>query len=291
VSTPPFLDPPPGTRTYRLATPRGDFAVLDTEPAADRVRGTALLVPGYTGSKEDFIAVLAELAASGRRVVAVDQRGQHESPGSDEPGAYALSELAADALAIVDTLGDGPVHLLGHSFGGLVAREVALTSAPALRSVTLLSSGPAAVPGASADRARLMLQALGSYDLPTLYEAMLAVMLQDGVKPPEDPAVAEFLRRRFVGNHPASLRAMSRHLLEEPDRVADLAAVDVPKLVVYGEHDDAWPPHVQADMAERLWARHAVIQGALHSPAVEQPEITAAELTAFWAAVEEQAQD
>ena len=37
--------------------------------------GTVLLVPGYTGSKEDFIALLGPLAAAGRRVVAVDLRG------------------------------------------------------------------------------------------------------------------------------------------------------------------------------------------------------------------------
>ena len=40
-----------------------------------------LLVPGYTGSKEDFIAVLAPLAAAGHEVLAIDQRGQYESPG------------------------------------------------------------------------------------------------------------------------------------------------------------------------------------------------------------------
>ena len=66
-----------------------------------------MLVPGFTGSKEDFVAVLAPLAAAGWRVVTYDQRGQHETPGAPPPGevvtaeSYALSELALDLLAIV----------------------------------------------------------------------------------------------------------------------------------------------------------------------------------------------
>jgi len=58
---------------------RGTFAVLEAFPEAGACElGTALLVPGYTGSKEDFLSILGELADGGRRVLAVDQRGQKE---------------------------------------------------------------------------------------------------------------------------------------------------------------------------------------------------------------------
>jgi hypothetical protein len=64
VSTPTSLDLPEGTRPSCVATARGTFAVLDAVPDAGPCeRGTALLVPGYTGSKEDFIALLGQLAA------------------------------------------------------------------------------------------------------------------------------------------------------------------------------------------------------------------------------------
>ena len=76
---------------------------------------------------------------------------------------------------------------------------------------------------------------------------------------------------------------MARHLLDCPDRTAELAAIEhLPKLVSYGENDDAWPPDVQDAMAERLGAERIRIPGAAHSPAVEAPETTAAMLTSFW---------
>ena len=57
---------------------------------------------------------------------------------------------------------------------------------------------------------------------------------------------------------------------------------DLDILVLYGEHDDGWPPELQAEMARRLDAECVVIPGAVHSPAVEAPETTAHALTRFW---------
>src|SRR5690606_17974139 len=123
MSTPPFLDLPPSARALRMATARGEFAVHEAVPDGP-VRGAALLVPGFTGSKEDFIALLDPLAKAGFRTVAVDQRGQYETKGPADPAAYRLTELALDVLALTSELGrEGhPVHVLGHSFGGLVVR-------------------------------------------------------------------------------------------------------------------------------------------------------------------------
>jgi pimeloyl-ACP methyl ester carboxylesterase len=55
-------------------------------------------------------------------------------------------------------------------------------------------------------------------------------------------------------------------------------------MVAHGEADDAWLPHVQQDMAERLGARHEVILNSIHSPAVENPARTVEVLLDFWAA-------
>ena len=70
MSTPPSLDLPTATRRAAVETVRGTFAVLEALPeahAADAAGlGTALLVPGYTGSKEDFNPVLGRLSAAGR---------------------------------------------------------------------------------------------------------------------------------------------------------------------------------------------------------------------------------
>src|SRR6201988_5126853 len=103
MSTPTSLELPEGPRRATVVTARGEFAVLDAMPAAGPCElGTALLVPGYTGSKEDFIAILGPLAAAGRRVIAIDQRGQYQTQGPDDPDAYDPLELGADVAALFE---------------------------------------------------------------------------------------------------------------------------------------------------------------------------------------------
>src|SRR5205814_2264158 len=80
-----------------LETPRGPFAALEALPAAGVAeRQPALLIPGYTGSKEDFLPVLGPLARAGRRVIAIDMRGQYESPAAADADGYGLAALAAE---------------------------------------------------------------------------------------------------------------------------------------------------------------------------------------------------
>jgi pimeloyl-ACP methyl ester carboxylesterase len=282
VSTPPFLELPDESSSYALSTPRGSFAVIDTTPAAEP-RATAVLVPGFTGSKEDFIAVLAPLAAEGYRVVALDQRGQYETPGPPEADAYRVDELAADLHAVVRCLGDGPVHLVGHSFGGLVARAAVLIDQSLARSLTLMGSGPAAVTGVFAQRLALLEPVLADHGLDGLWHAIKALERADGTAVDHPARIADFLHHRFMSNTPACLSGMARALLDEPDRVDRLAASGLPLLVTYGEHDDVWSPSEQATMARRLGARDEPIPRAEHSPAAERPGPSAALMIDFWA--------
>jgi pimeloyl-ACP methyl ester carboxylesterase len=284
VSTPPFLDLPDGVRATRLRTPRGELAGLVAGPKDVRPASAApvLLVPGFTGSKEDFIAVLAPIAAAGHRVVAIDQRGQFESPGEDtDPSAYDVKSLAEDVLALVATRG-APVHLLGHSFGGLVARAAALADPHSVRSLVLLDSGPAAVPHPAANNLGLMVQALPVMDLASIWVAKRQIETEQGVVPA--PAhIEEFLRRRFLANSPVALLRQAEQLLSSSDQVDELAALRLPMLVSYGVDDDTWPPPLQAEMAARLGAVVAEIPAAGHSPAAENPDATTAALVSFWA--------
>ena len=52
-------------------------------------------------------------------MTALDQRGQYESLGTDDPTTYDVKALAEDVVEVAGAFGE-PVHLVGHSFGGLV---------------------------------------------------------------------------------------------------------------------------------------------------------------------------
>jgi pimeloyl-ACP methyl ester carboxylesterase len=277
VSAVPELPLPDGVVAATLEVRGGPLAVLDATPPD--TRATVVLVPGFTGSKEDFSLVLAPLMAAGFRAVTVDQRGQHDSPGPDDPSAYTVHALAADLLALVAALDDGPVHLVGHSFGGLVARAAVLSEPAAFRSLVLMDSGPSALGGPRAEVLPLMKQILDEHGLAAVWAAAQSLPTAK----PQPPDVLAFLQKRFMAHEPAALHGMGDALVSEPDRVDQLKATGVPTLVMYGEADDAWSPAQQQEMAGRLGCPVVVVPGAVHSPAAENPEATAAALRTFYA--------
>jgi pimeloyl-ACP methyl ester carboxylesterase len=282
VSTPRTLTLPDGVHPVTLETDRGSFATLQAQPDVGTPLGTVLLVPGWTGSKEDFTPLVDHLARFGWRTVAVDQRGQFETPGPDDPSAYTLAELGADVVAMSKALG-GYSQLVGHSFGGLVAREAVLTDPSVFSTITLLCSGP----GAFSDEVKLeglQMLAFGLDNLPIeqVYDLKLEhdILAPRYVQPAED--VAAFLRKRFTGNTPAGLAAVTRRLMDSDDRTEKLAKSGVRVQVVYGESDDGWPLAVQDDMAKRLGVQAQVVPDAGHSPAIDQPAATARLLVNFF---------
>ncbi len=274
MSTPPYLDLPIGARQVALPTGRGDLAGLRLD-AAEPV-GTVLLVPGWTGSKEDFLAVLEPLARRGWTAVAYDQRGQYESRGPDEESAYSLAAFAHDLLDVAAGL--GRVHLVGHSFGGLVSREAVLASGgEGFASLTLLCSGPGPLPAGHRDKLGAMHAALPQVPLPVIWDVKEAADREGGWAPPSDE-VGAFMRTRFESNNPYALRAKTAILLDTPDRTGELAALAAqgfPVGVVYGPDDDAWPLTEQDAVAAAVGTVPVVVPGTGHSPAAEDPEAAA----------------
>ncbi|MFM8772930.1 MAG: alpha/beta fold hydrolase [Actinomycetota bacterium] len=283
MSTPPHLQLPARARRLEIPVTRGSRAAVEIAP--DDPEGTAVLIPGFTGSKEDFIALLEPLAGHGWRVVAYDQLGQWESIGPDNDDAYRLAALGADAgdvAAWAATTSGHAVHLVGHSLGGLVARSAIVDAgATTVDAVTLLCSGPGALPAHRHGTIPALVAVLPDMLLADIWVAKEAMDRDAGWEPPS-PEVYDFLRARFCAVNPWSLREMGRILLDEPDRTDLLAAADVITHVVYGEHDDAWPTEEQDAMAAALGVVPRVIPGAGHSPAVDDPATTAALLDRMW---------
>ena len=242
MSTPTSLILPDGVRRTAIETSRGAFAALEAMPGS-RVceRQPAILVPGFTGSKEDFLAILQQLAAAGRRVLALDMRGQYETSGPDDPGAYTIAELGFDIAAVIDAVaarataaapGDdadrGLVHLVGHSFGGLVVRESVLAGASGIGSLTFMSSGPGRITGqAAADLARLTASLDGSPEVMrrTIRHIWDTTFAPQATAAGIAPEIVAFLRERMLRNSPVGLLVMGQYLLTAPDRTAELARV------------------------------------------------------------------
>ena len=183
------------------------------------------------------------------------------------------------------------MHLLGHSLGGLIARQVMLAGRARVSSLTLLGSGPGSLRGPRATVLRAMLAELAGTGparraerIRELWESEFEPQaIADGVAAP----VVAFLRERMLRNSADGLVAMGKYLLTCPDQTAALASLrSAPILVLYGENDDAWTPATQHRMASKLGAQRVCIPAATHSPAVEAPETTASTLTAFWNAAE-----
>ncbi|MEV7672502.1 alpha/beta fold hydrolase [Streptomyces sp. NPDC000963] len=282
MSKPRSLALPPRTRARRLDTVRGPFAVLDAEPGGER-RGTVLLLPGYTGSKEDFLALLEPLTGAGYRAVAVDGRGQYDTPGPRGRAAYRRRALALDAVAQALALGDGPVHLVGHSFGGLVARAAVAVAPDAFRSLTLLSSGVGRVSRPQRIRVRALRAGLALLSKERVWQAMCWLDSRGEEPDTSDvPGLADFLLRRWSRTRIAQLRGAGRLLLDRRDGTEELLALRTPLHFAYGTDEMVWSTADLAAAAARTGAHHTVVAGAGHSPNVSHPEELTARLLGFW---------
>jgi pimeloyl-ACP methyl ester carboxylesterase len=267
-----------------LPGPYGPIAALRTEPA-DAV---ALLVPGYTGSKEDFAPLLDRIADAGFQALAIDLPGQYESPGPADEAAYEPSALGVVVAELAEKLSaEGQaVVLLGHSYGGLVVRRAVLAGAP-VAGLTLMDTGPGQLTsGARLEALRVgepLLRANGKAAAYRLREQLSARFPSWTALPAE---LKDFLRARFVGSSSAGLLGMAHGLRTEPDLVPELAAElrrrSLPALVVSGENDDAWSVPDQREMAERLTVPFHLIPGAAHSPNMENPDALLAFLLPTW---------
>jgi pimeloyl-ACP methyl ester carboxylesterase len=109
--------------------------------------GSRLLFLNGSGSTLAASAPLIEVFTGRFDVVAHDQRGlgRTETP----PGPYAMGDYAADALALLDLLGWDSCGVVGVSFGGMVAQEVAVTAPQRVERLALMCTSPGGAGGSS----------------------------------------------------------------------------------------------------------------------------------------------
>lgn len=98
-----------------------------------------LLLHGFPQHSDSWDTLVPHLTAAGYRTVAMDQRGY--SPGARPVGraAYRITNLVADAAAVIDQRGGGRAHVVGHDWGSAVAWALASAEPGKVRSLTALS--------------------------------------------------------------------------------------------------------------------------------------------------------
>lgn len=270
---------PDGAVAERFEAPSGRLAMVSLgNPGHPRV----VLVPGVTGSKEDFSLMLPLLAAAGYYVQSYDQAGQYESAvaGSrrtQSARAHYDYDLFVDDLIAVLESGQAPAHVLGYSFAGTVA-QLALTRRPELfASLALLSCPPE--PG----QAFRGVKRIGWISGLTTGGIGAALMIW-GIRRnfvPVPPSRLRFVRDRLKRTNRGSVSAIIRMMKRAPDLRAAVARVGIPKLIAVGEHD-LWPLRLHLAFADQINA-HICIYTSGHSPCETSPHQLSRDLLELYA--------
>jgi pimeloyl-ACP methyl ester carboxylesterase len=255
--------PAPGSVASRFAAPSGELAVVSLgDPRHPRL----VLVPGVTGSKEDFVLMLPVLADAGFFVQTLDLAGQYESGQAGPPPGtrYGFDLFTNDLIAFLEA--GAPAHLLGYSFAGTIAQLVLVQRPDLVRSLTLLATPPG--PGNAFAGVRGGLGALSAVTTARIGAALMrwGIVTNKNHVP---PLRLEFVRARFALTSARAHVDIIRLMKRTPDTRAAVAASPVPKLVAVGSHD-LWPTRLHAAFAERIGAR-LVVYPTGHSPCETAP--------------------
>lgn len=251
-----------------------------------------VVLHGGPGATHDYLVGLAELhGVDGRAVVLYDQLGNGRSTHLPQRGVefWTVELFVRELHTLVADLGLTDHHVLGQSWGGVLAQEYALTHPPGLQSLVLADT-MASLPDfvRETDRLRAV--------LPPEIEATLRAHEEAGST--DDPAYAEacdaFYRRHvcrldpwpdfvtdafaWIGRDPTVYATMNGpsefHIIgsiKDWQSVDRLGEIDVPTLLVSGRYDEATPA-LQETLRDGIpdceWV---VFEQSAHLPHVEEP--------------------
>ena len=200
-----------------------------------------VLLHGFPQTGAIWGALAARLNAAGYRTLAPDQRGY--SPGARPRGVrpYALPELVADALAVVDAATDGRAHLVAHDWGAGVAWALAARHPDRVATLTSLSSPPpqALLRGLLRPRQALAAWYIAVIAIPGLVERVHARRPDVLVRLLERSGQTRTAAERDVAVDRATLTAMLNWYRAMPFGGRDPGLVGAPVLYVWGSADNA----------------------------------------------------
>ena len=256
-------------------------------------RTPLVVLHGGPGCVHDYLLPVAALAETGRPVIHYDQLGNGRSTHlRDKPPEFWTVQLFLNELqSLVDTLGiAGGYHVLGQSWGGMLAAEHAVLRPAGLRGLVIADS-PAAMDLWSAAAARLRAalppgvdetlrshEEAGTTDSDEYHQAMRVFYDRHvcRVVPWPDEVARTFAA---IDDDPTVYLAMNGpsefHVvgsLRDWSIVDRLGAVEAPTLLISGEHDEATPSTVEPYFRNIPNVRWEILDNCSHLPQIEDTE-------------------
>ena len=235
---------------------------------------------------DTFRPLLAEPSLASRyRLILYHRRGYAGSSRSSEP--VSVAQQAADCRALLDHLGVERAHVVGHSYGGLVALQLALDTPGVVHSLALLEPGLMVGAGAQGYREAL------ARGVERYREAGAAVVVDEFLQA-RWPGYRATLERVLPGAFAQAVADAETWFEREASGQqgwhfgeAEVRRISQPTLSVLGGESDAlWSRFGETHRLLLEWLPHAegfVVPGATHFMQIENPRGMAEALAAFWA--------
>lgn len=232
-----------------------------------------VLIHGWNGSTFSFRYTIPELARS-HRVIALDLLGFGYS-GRPARGDYSVTAQARLVTGLLDRLGIERAAVVGHSMGGGIAMQLALSRPERVERLVLVDSASAEDVQRSHRSGKLVPQFLFLLTPLLLHpgrmqRAAYRLAVHDPALVTRE-AVEGYIRPLRMQGH---LRALSRQMRDRGRSIpTDPGKIPQPTLLLWGEHDRVVPISSGRDLAQRIsGARFEVIRSAGHLPLEEQSE-------------------
>ncbi|MES2753931.1 MAG: alpha/beta hydrolase [Pseudomonadota bacterium] len=174
------------------------------------------------------------------------------------PVAYTLTDMAADAIGLLDALGIERAHLVGASMGGMIAQLMAANWPDRVLSLTSVrsSSGAGGLPGPAPQVQKMLLRKPPSHiDRATAVKLGVEVLTAIGHPDPARPthAYAEMAGRAYDrGFNPLGTRRQLLAIVADGNRSDRLAKIAAPTLIIHGAADPLIPFAHAEDLVKRI---------------------------------------